>query len=95
MARTDLPPDAARHGSGDRLLAMNAAHAAFRRDLRNLAAAATRRNLSDPARRESITNGWRMFTGMLHIHHCAEDEYIWPRLRTRLAGRRVGDVDPG
>jgi iron-sulfur cluster repair protein YtfE (RIC family) len=86
MARTKLPgTGAARHGSGDRLLAMNAAHAAFRRDLMNLAGSATRRNLGDPVRRQSIMNGWRMFTGMLQIHHAAEDEYIWPRLRARLA----------
>lgn len=87
MARTELPgANAARHGSADRLIAMTAAHAAFRRDLANLAASATPANLSDPGRRESITNGWRMFTGMLHIHHRAEDEHIWPRLRERLAG---------
>jgi hypothetical protein len=87
MATSELPgTNAARHGSGDRLLAMNAAHAAFRRDLEQLAASATPANLSDPVRRESIMNGWRMFTGMLHIHHGAEDEFVWPRLRTRFAG---------
>jgi iron-sulfur cluster repair protein YtfE (RIC family) len=86
MHTSDRPgTNAARHGSGDRLIAMNAAHAAFRRDLERMAAAATPANLCDPARRASILNGWTMFKGQLHIHHDAEDRILWPRLRQRLA----------
>lgn len=77
--------DAARHGPGDRLIAMNAAHAAFRRDLVRLAGTAVPANLGEPRRRESIMNGWRMFKHQLLIHHSAEDRLIWPRLRERLA----------
>jgi len=77
---------AARYGSGSRLTAMNAAHDAFQRDLERLSKAALPVNLADPDRRRSILNGWTLFSGMLEIHHRAEDELIWPRLRRRLAG---------
>ena len=86
MRPTGLPgTNAARHGSDGRLIAMNAAHAAFRRDLKRMAAAATPANLRDPIRYESIMNGWVLFKDQLRIHHNAEDHLIWPRLRQRLA----------
>jgi iron-sulfur cluster repair protein YtfE (RIC family) len=69
-----------------RLTAMNAAHDAFRRDLERLAASAGPADLADPDRHASILAGWTLFTGMLDIHHRAEDDFIWPRLRRRLAG---------
>jgi iron-sulfur cluster repair protein YtfE (RIC family) len=77
---------AARYGSGNRLTAMNAAHDAFQRDLERLSKAAISVHLADPDRRRSILYGWTLFSGMLEIHHRAEDELIWPRLRRRLAG---------
>lgn len=77
--------DAARHGTGDAdLTIMIAAHDAFRRDLTRLARAAAA-DLSDPARRLSVTAGWELFKRQLHMHHSAEDEIIWPTLRPRLA----------
>jgi iron-sulfur cluster repair protein YtfE (RIC family) len=86
MQTTGRPgSNAARHDTGGRLIAMNAAHAAFRRDLEHMAAAATPANLRDPARHESIMNGWMLFKDQLHIHHDAEDRLIWPLLRQRLA----------
>ena len=41
--------------------------------------------LDDPERNASFRRGWDLFTGMLEIHHRAEDELIWPRLRRRLS----------
>ena len=72
--------------SPGRLIAMTAAHDAFRRDLGRISAAATPANLQDPARRASILAGWQLFTAQLHIHHGAEDRVLWPLLRQRLAG---------
>jgi hemerythrin-like domain-containing protein len=69
----------------DRLLAMNAAHAAFRRDLERLAtAAAAQADLRDPARHASVLVGWATFKNQMRKHHEGEDRYIWPRLRERL-----------
>ena len=77
---------AAKYGPGDRLIAMQAAHDAFRRDLERMARAATPANLRHPERRQSILNGWAVFENQLLIHHKHEDRFLWPRLRTRLAG---------
>jgi hypothetical protein len=77
--------DAARHGTGDAdLTIMLAAHAAFRRDLAQLARAAAFADLPDPARRASVQAGWELFKRQLHLHHTAEDEIVWPALRERL-----------
>ncbi len=87
MTTQKLPgTDAARHGAGDAdLTIMLAAHDAFRRDLTRLARAAATADLSDPAKRQSVTAGWELFKHELHLHHTAEDAIIWPRLRPRLA----------
>jgi len=86
MTTQKLPgTDAARHGTGDAdLTIMLAAHDAFRRDLTRLARTASKANLADPARRQSIAAGWELFKRELHLHHTAEDEIIWPVLRPRL-----------
>ena len=89
---------AARYGTDDRLVGMTAAHEAFRRDLTRLAMVATPANLLIPARRQSIMNGWTVFKNQMHKHHNAEDTFIWPRLRERLAGSEaalsvLGEMD--
>jgi Hemerythrin HHE cation binding domain len=86
MTTDKLPgTDAARHGTGDAdLTIMYAAHDALRRDLTSLARAASV-SLSDPGRRQSVAVGWDVFKHQLHLHHTAEDELIWPALRTRFA----------
>jgi Hemerythrin HHE cation binding domain len=77
--------DAARHGTGDAdLTIMLAAHAAFRRDLAQLARAATFADLPDPRRRASVQAGWELFKRQLSLHHTAEDVIVWPALRQRL-----------
>ena len=87
MTTQKLPgSDAARHGTGEADLAiMLAAHSAFRRDLTRLARAAAAADLSDPAKRQSLAAGWKLFKHELHLHHTAEDEFVWPALRPRLA----------
>ena len=87
MTTRNLPSrsDTARHGTGDAdLTIMLAAHAAFRRDLAQLARAAAFADLPDPGRRASVQAGWELFKRQLHIHHTAEDEIVWPALRERL-----------
>ena len=87
MTARSLPDssDAARHGAGDAdLTIMLAAHAAFRRDLAQLARAAAFADLPDPGRRASVQAGWELFKRQLHLHHTAEDEIVWPALRERL-----------
>jgi hypothetical protein len=77
--------DAARHGTGDAdLTIMLAAHAAFRRDLAQLARAVTFADLPDPRRRASVQAGWELFKRQLSLHHTAEDVIVWPALRQRL-----------
>jgi hypothetical protein len=88
MTTRNLPgsSDAARHGTGDAdLTIMLAAHAAFRRDLVQLARAAAFADLPDPGRRASVRAGWELFKRQLHLHHTAEDALVWPALRGRLS----------
>jgi hypothetical protein len=71
------------------LTVMLAFHDAFRRDLTHLARAASHRpaDLDDPNRRTAVLAGWELFKTYLHIHHTAEDNDLWPRMRTHLADR--------
>jgi iron-sulfur cluster repair protein YtfE (RIC family) len=87
MTTKDLPGSAAaRHGTGDAdLTIMLAAHESLRRDLTQLAKAASLADLPDPARRASVQAGWETFKHQLHLHHTAEDALVWPALRDRLA----------
>jgi hypothetical protein len=52
---------------------MYAAHEAFRRDLRMLA-------------EHWDQDRWEQFKRQLLIHHQAEDELVWPLMRSRVAG---------
>ena len=71
------------------LTLMVAFHDAFRRDLAHLAHTASRHrtDLDEPARHTAVLAGWELFKTQLHIHHTAEDEDLWPRMRTHLADR--------
>lgn len=62
---------------------MYASHDAFRRDLERLAAAVA----EGRAHTGPVRAGWENFKHQLHIHHTAEDSDLWPRSRTRAAGR--------
>lgn len=59
---------------------MYAAHDAFHRDLRYLAAAVEAGQTTDPA----VRTGWATFKSQLHVHHTAEDEFLWPPLRQKV-----------
>lgn len=60
---------------------MYAAHDAFRRDLRCLTAPAEAGQTATPAVRTS----WANFKNQLHVHHTAEDTWLWPPLRQRVS----------
>lgn len=59
---------------------MYAAHDAFRRDLQCLTAAVEAGQTAAPAVRTS----WATFKNQLHVHHTAEDTWLWPELRQRV-----------
>lgn len=65
-------------------------HDALRRDLEHIAKA-TQRTDDDPRRILAAAAGWELFKKVLHIHHTAEDEALWPPLRDALA-RRPDDL---
>ena len=65
---------------------MYAAHDAFHRDLRYLAAAVEAGQTAEPA----VQAGWATFKNQLHVHHTAEDTSLWPALRQKVT--RPGDV---
>jgi iron-sulfur cluster repair protein YtfE (RIC family) len=71
------------------LTMMLAFHDAFRRDLAHLARTASRHraHLDEPARHTAVLAGWELFKTQLHIHHTAEDNDLWPRMRAHLADR--------
>ena len=48
---------------------------------------ALRRDLELVATMTDRTEGWDRFAKLLHLHHSAEDEALWPVLRTSLAGQ--------
>lgn len=54
---------------------MYAIHDAFRRDLEHVAQTTAR------------SEGWDLFRRLLHAHHVAEDEALWPVVREASAGR--------
>jgi hypothetical protein len=59
---------------------MYAAHDAFNRDLLRLAAAVEAGRTADPA----VRAGWATFKNQLHVHHTAEDRWLWPALRDKI-----------
>jgi iron-sulfur cluster repair protein YtfE (RIC family) len=65
---------------------MYAAHDAFHRDLRRLAAAVEAGRTAEPA----VRVGWATFKNQVHVHHTAEDTSLWPQLRRKVI--RPGDV---
>jgi hypothetical protein len=60
-------------------------HNAFRRDLNRMQAAAAQAD--DPAARTALRAGWATFSRYLTVHHTAEDEMLWPPMRTKLPDR--------
>jgi Hemerythrin HHE cation binding domain len=58
---------------------MLAIHAALRRDLERLRRASHTQPVTP-----NVVEGWQLFRRELEVHHRAEDEDLWPRLRSRL-----------
>jgi hypothetical protein len=48
---------------------------------------ALRRDLARVALMESRSKGWDFFERMLHLHHTAEDDLLWPVVRDAVADR--------
>ncbi|MCK2220939.1 hemerythrin domain-containing protein [Actinomadura sp. ATCC 31491] len=71
---------------------MYLAHYGFRRDLGHLLTSAGRVRLDDRRRIAALRehHAWVLF--VLHHHHTAEDETVWPKLRER-APHAVGVID--
>lgn len=61
-------------------------HDALRRDVEQLARIAAR-TTDDPRDVLRTAVGWEMFKSYLHVHHAAEDEFLWPTMRTLLVGQ--------
>jgi hypothetical protein len=48
---------------------------------------ALRRDLKQIAEMEARSDGWDLFQSLLHVHHNAEDDALWPVVRDAVAGR--------
>jgi hemerythrin-like domain-containing protein len=59
-------------------------HDALRRELDRLARVTARPD-DDPRHVLRTAGGWEMFKSYLHVHHTAEDDMLWPPMRTALA----------
>jgi iron-sulfur cluster repair protein YtfE (RIC family) len=67
---------------------MYVAHDALRRDLEDLAKLTASKAVDgDPRAVLTTAAGWGLFKKVLHVHHTAEDDALWPPLREALAGR--------
>jgi iron-sulfur cluster repair protein YtfE (RIC family) len=47
---------------------------------------ALRRDLKEIARMEARSDGWDLFENLLHVHHTAEDDALWPVVREAASG---------
>jgi Hemerythrin HHE cation binding domain len=48
---------------------------------------ALRRDLKQIAHMEARSDGWDLFESLLHVHHTAEDDALWPVVREAVTGR--------
>jgi hypothetical protein len=48
---------------------------------------ALRRDLAQVAQLDAPNEGWNFFEKMLHVHHTAEDDLLWPVMRDAVTGR--------
>lgn len=78
--------------SGD--FAMNAnMHAAFKREVSRLRDALDRVDLADPQARAGYARRFEFFSQTLHHHHSGEDEYLFPKVRSRAQPQEVVILD--
>lgn len=64
---------------------------AFRRDLMGFRAATANAQVGDRRRWAALHQRWELFATILHHHHTAEDNGLWPLLLERAAA--AGDAD--
>ncbi|WP_395695343.1 hemerythrin domain-containing protein [Nocardioides sp.] len=79
-------------------------HHGFRRDLDAFAAAVRATPADDRRAWRALADRWELFAAVLHKHHTAEDEHIWPALTALGAPEDVavleameaehGEIDP-
>ncbi len=48
---------------------------------------ALRRDLKQISQMEARSDGWELFETLLHVHHTAEDDALWPVVRDAVGGR--------
>jgi iron-sulfur cluster repair protein YtfE (RIC family) len=65
---------------------MYVTHDAFRRELVHITAV-TARTDTDPREILATAPGWQIFKDVLHIHHGAEDDILWPAIRAAVEGK--------
>jgi hypothetical protein len=70
---------------------MYLAHFAFRRDLDCFVRAAARTPVTETEVWQALGARWEMFSYVLHHHHAAEDEVLWPQLLALVDGE--GDAE--
>jgi hypothetical protein len=58
-------------------------HDALRRDLEHITSVTARPD-DDPKQLLRTATGWEMFKSYLTVHHTAEDDMLWPRMREVL-----------
>ena len=78
-----LPGQAAAPGGPADMTMMYVMHHAFRRDLGRFADAVAATPLDDRTTWKALAARWDRFFEILHHHHAAEDELIWPFLMER------------
>lgn len=61
-------------------------HDALRRELRHLSALAARTDV-DPREILRTAPGWELFKKVLHVHHGAEDDALWPDIREAVGDK--------
>jgi hypothetical protein len=79
-----LPGQAAAPDGPIDMAPMYVMHHAFRRDLRDFVAAAVATPTTDRRTWRLLAERWRFFSTVLHKHHSAEDDEIWPVLLERV-----------
>jgi uncharacterized protein YndB with AHSA1/START domain len=86
-----LPGQAAAPAGPVDVTAMYVMHHAFRRDLTDFAQAVSTTTVGERDVWIALRDRWKTFAQVLHKHHVAEDDGLWPLLRSRAA--EAGDND--
>ena len=69
-------------------LDMLVVHRVFRREFHDMSGLIAGVAAGDTARAKVVGEHLRFMLAALHHHHAAEDELVWPKLHSRVPGRR-------